>query len=148
MARLKSLRTLQELPAVKGFRPMWMRANLAQAVVLKLEEYEVFRLIDYEGMIHEEVAQMMNVSRPTVTRIYDSARKKLARALVEGRSFLIEGGDVLLRKSYYICEDCQHRIILARGIGMPEICPACNSGKILSLEDCFLRGCRRCRRCR
>jgi len=148
MPRNKSLRMLQELPIVKGFRPLWMRANYRQAVILNLEEYEVLRLIDYEGKIHEEVAGMMKVSRPTVTRIYESARRKLSTALVEGRSFLIEGGEIGIDEQHYLCEDCQHRIALSPRDDRPGICPACGSDKIINLNDCFIRGCRRCRRCR
>jgi len=148
MPRNKSLRMLQELPIVKGFRPLWMRTNYRQAVILNLEEYEVLRLIDYEGKIHEEVAGMMQVSRPTVTRIYESARRKLSIALVEGRSFLIEGGKIEIGEQHFICEDCQHRIALSPQDDRPGICPACGSDKIISLNDCFIRGCRRCRRCR
>lgn len=148
MPRAKTLRMLQELPIVKGFRPLWMRANYRQAVILNLEEYEVLRLIDYESKIHEEVAGMMNVSRPTVTRIYESARKKISTALVEGRSFLIEGGEIEISEHHYLCEECQHRISIALEDEKPGICPACGSERIISLNDCFIRGCRRCRRCR
>jgi predicted DNA-binding protein (UPF0251 family) len=148
MPRAKALRTLQELPSVKGFRPLWMRANYRQAITLKLEEYEVLRLIDYENLIQEQVAELMGVSRPTVTRIYDSARKKLGTALVEGRTFVIEGGDVQLAMKYYQCEDCQHRIEQHHKEEPPGVCPACGSSRMLSLQDCFVRGCQRCRRCR
>ncbi|MCB5261480.1 MAG: DUF134 domain-containing protein [Candidatus Cloacimonetes bacterium] len=148
MARAKTLRTLHDMPVVKGFRPLSMRANYRQAVILKLEEYEVLRLIDYEQKIHEEVAEMMDVSRPTVTRIYNSARSKISTALVEGRSFLIEGGDVRMVRHYYQCEDCLHRVNLPVDEEKPLVCIACGSTKIISLSDCFVRGCRHCRRCR
>ncbi|MCK9557189.1 MAG: DUF134 domain-containing protein [Candidatus Cloacimonetes bacterium] len=148
MPRAKNLRTLQELPIVKGFRPLWMRTNYRQAVTLNLEEYEVIRLIDYENLIQEQVAELMNVSRPTVTRIYESARRKLGTALVEGRTFVIEGGDVQMSNTYYQCEECQHRIALCPHEESPRVCPACGSERIISLADCFIRGCRRCRRCR
>lgn len=148
MPRNKTVRILQELPVVKGFRPMWMRASYRQAVVLHLEEYEALRLVDYEGKTHEETAALMQVSRPTVTRIYESARKKLGTALVEGRSFLIEGGEIELYGEHYLCEDCQNKIILRSGETPPPECPECGSKRIISLSDCFLRGCRRCRRCR
>lgn len=39
-------------------------------------------------------AQQMGISRPTVTGIYESARRKLAAFLVEGRRLVIEGGPV------------------------------------------------------
>jgi predicted DNA-binding protein (UPF0251 family) len=148
MPRAKTLRTLHDMPVVKGFRPLSMRANYRQAVILKLEEYEVLRLIDYEKKIHEEVAEMMNVSRPTVTRIYNSARIKISTALVEGRSFLIEGGDVRMARNFYQCEACMHRMSLLLDEDKPTVCSACGSDKILSLADCFVRGCRHCRRCR
>ncbi|HCM15048.1 MAG: DUF134 domain-containing protein [Candidatus Cloacimonadales bacterium] len=148
MPRAKSLRTLQELPTVKGFRPLWMRTNYRRAITLNLEEYEVIRLIDYENLIQEQVAELMNVSRPTVTRIYESARRKLGTAIVEGRTFVIEGGDVQMARTYYQCEDCQHRIALDPHDERPELCPTCGSDRIISLADCFIRGCRRCRRCK
>ncbi len=62
MPRAKSLRTLQELPTVKGFRPLWMRTNYRRAITLNLEEYEVIRLIDYENLIQEQVAELMRFS--------------------------------------------------------------------------------------
>lgn len=148
MPRLKLMRQMNDLPIIKGFRPIWMKANYRQAVVMNLDEYEVLRLIDYEGKIHKQVAGMMQVSRPTVTRIYESARKKLSTALVEGRSLLIEGGEIEINEQHYLCEDCQHRITMQPSEDRPGICPACGSARIISLNDCFIRGCRRCRRCR
>ena len=148
MARAKTPRTLHDLPVVKGFRPMWMRTNYRQAITLNLEEYEAIRLVDYESMTQDEVAELMGVSRPTVTRIYESARKKLALALVEGRTFVIEGGSVEIAYGIYQCEECEHRVQLPTDEPMPEVCIACGSEKMISLEDCFVRGCRRWRRWR
>lgn len=148
MPRLKSPRTLQELPIVKGFRPLWMRPNYKSAITLHLEEYEAIRLMDYEALTHEQAAEMMNVSRPTVTRIYESARKKLATALVEGRSFLIEGGDIQLAGKHYFCEDCQAKFVLTSESSPLGNCPDCGSKRLVCLSECFIRGCRRCSRCR
>jgi predicted DNA-binding protein (UPF0251 family) len=148
MARARVLRTLNELPIVKGFRPLWIRTNYRQAVILRLEEYEAFRLVDYEGLTHEQVAEKMNVSRPTVTRIYDDARKKIAQALVEGRSFIIEGGEVKLIGNHYLCENCHERFMLDSDTKGVITCPECGSDKLTNLSECFVRGCGRCRRCR
>ncbi len=148
MPRGKALRTLHELPIVKGFRPFWMRPNYRQGIVLCLEEYEALRLIDYEGLIHEDAARKMNISRPTVTRIYEKARKKLSQALVEGRSILIEGGDVKLNGVHFMCEDCNHRFVVESSLNGNICCPKCQSRRLISLSECFVRGCRRCRRCR
>lgn len=67
-------------------------------VVLSLDEFEAIRLVDYEGMTHEQCAAQMDISRTTVTEIYQSARSKLADVLVNGRRLLIEGG------SYRLCD--------------------------------------------
>lgn len=145
MPRLKRPRHLADLPLIKGFRPIWLQARLREAVVLRLEEYESIRLIDYEKLNQEQAAELMKVSRPTITRIYEEARHKLSIALVEGRSLLIEGGEVDYSKQMYYCEDCQTRF---SAVESSELCPECGSGKVLNLNDCFLRGCRRCRRCK
>jgi len=52
---------------------------------LNFDEYETIRLLDYEGLMQEEAAERMNVSRPTLTRIYENARKTMAKAFVEGK---------------------------------------------------------------
>lgn len=59
-----------------------------------LDEYEVIRLIDLEGMQQEQAAVQMGVARTTVQSIYFAARRKLADALVNGRMLRIDGGDV------------------------------------------------------
>ena len=38
----------------------------------------------------------MQISRSTVSRIYDNAGEKIARALVWGRKIVIDGGDVMV----------------------------------------------------
>lgn len=65
-----------------------------ECVALSLDEYESIRLMDREGLTHEQCAEVMNVSRTTVTEIYAEARRKLAEAIVDGRGFTIDGGNV------------------------------------------------------
>lgn len=149
MPRNKIMRMMDNLPLIKGFRPIWMRANYRQAVIMNLEEYEALRLIDYEKQNHEQAAVAMNVSRPTITRIYEDARQKLSTALVEGRSLLIEGGNVSIQGNHWYCEDCSHKFntpITDDSDGKP--CPKCNSNNVINLSNCFMSGCNRCRRCR
>ena len=64
----------------------------AETVTLSLDEYEAVRLLDREGLTQEQAAVRMGVARTTVTAIYDSARKKLAQMLVDGRPLAISGG--------------------------------------------------------
>lgn len=53
--------------------------------VISVDEYEVIRLVDYEKKSHEQCAAIMNVSRTTVTDIYDRARYKIAECIVQGK---------------------------------------------------------------
>lgn len=63
---------------------------------MSLEEFEVIRLIDKMNMTQEQCAEQMGVSRPTVQIIYETARKKLADFLVEGKFLKLEGGNYRL----------------------------------------------------
>ena len=93
-------------PKVKGFRPFGGADKDDNPVKLLYEEYEALRLADYKSLSQLEAAQIMNVSRPTFTRIYDRALKKIAQALNESRSFTIEGGNVHFDDQWYRCHDC------------------------------------------
>ena len=77
------------------YKPAGIPARDIQWINLTLDEFEVIRLIDGEGMDQETVAGQMGVSRPTVTRILGAARSKIARVLVSGQALLIEGGQVI-----------------------------------------------------
>ena len=67
-----------------------------EPVVMSLDEFETIRLLDREGMTQEQCAERMGVARTTVTAIYDSARRKVADALVDGKRLLIRGGNYQL----------------------------------------------------
>jgi predicted DNA-binding protein (UPF0251 family) len=67
---------------------------LLAEVVMTLDEFEALRLADLEKLYHERAAEQMRVSRPTFSRIIDSARAKIADALVHGKALRIEGGPV------------------------------------------------------
>ena len=60
-------------------------------IVMTVEEYETLRLIDYLEQTQEACAGRMGVGRGTVQSLYTSARKKLARFLVEGAVLDIAG---------------------------------------------------------
>jgi predicted DNA-binding protein (UPF0251 family) len=104
--RSKQARKLVSPPVLKGFKPIGVPFNKAGVVSLLYEEYEALRLADYAGMKQEEAAGLMNISRPTFTRIYSSCLQKLATAFTEGRSIVIEGGDVEFDKQWYRCNQC------------------------------------------
>jgi predicted DNA-binding protein (UPF0251 family) len=60
-----------------------------QPVDVEFAELEAFRLVDLEGLSQEEAGQRMNISRGTIWRLVQSARKKTAQALSEGRPIRI-----------------------------------------------------------
>lgn len=93
MARPKLSRLVTEAPNTAGFKPFGKRNKRQDPIHLQYDEYEAIRLLDFEGMQQTEAAMVMNVSRPTLTRIYDSARKVIAKGLVEGRTIIITGGN-------------------------------------------------------
>ena len=76
------------------FKPAGIPLPELDQVVMKLDEFEAIRLADLAQMYQEKAAKQMGISRPTFSRIIDSAHRKLADALVHGKALLIEGGTV------------------------------------------------------
>ena len=94
MARPYKNRCIFGQPGSVVYKPAGIPARELEWVILALDEFETIRLLDYQGLDQEKVAQLMGISRPTVTRIYASARKKIAEALTESKAINIEGGPV------------------------------------------------------
>ncbi len=94
MPRPRKYRTVCHFPVTLSFEPS--EGSQEAPVILTVDEYEVIRLMDREGLSQEECGKRLNVARTTVQLIYTSARKKLADVLVEGRPLRIEGGDYRL----------------------------------------------------
>ena len=82
------------MPTASVFKPLGIPVSRLQEVVMTLDELEAVRLADLDGLYQEEAAVRMNVSRPTFGRIVDSARRKVADALVHGKALRMEGGPV------------------------------------------------------
>jgi hypothetical protein len=60
-----------------------------EPVYIEPAELEALRLVDLEGLSQEEAGERMGVSRGTVWRLIQSARKKTSQALTEGRPIRI-----------------------------------------------------------
>lgn len=97
MARPVKLRMICSKPKINMFGPK----NFDEGcyVGISLDEFETIRLIDYNSLTQEECANFMGVARTTVQNIYDSARSKIAEALVNGKTLKIEGGN------YHLCSE-------------------------------------------
>lgn len=90
MPRRKTCRRICGYPTYWSFAPE--DGTPTETLLLMLDEYETIRLIDHQKMTQEECAAAMGVSRATVTGIYESARSKLADAIVNGKQLRIAGG--------------------------------------------------------
>ncbi len=92
-------------PHFKGYRPIGL-TDESSPVVLNYEEYEAIRLSDFELLGQVEASLIMEVSRPTYARIYESARRKVAQAFVQGKAIVFEGGKVYFDSEWYSCNNC------------------------------------------
>lgn len=91
-------------PAYDRFTPNGIPCG--EQITLAVDEYEVIRLIDLEKKTHSQCAELMNVSRTTITEIYETARHKIADSIVNGKSLVISGGN------YHVCDgssECCYR---------------------------------------
>ncbi len=94
MPRSKCCRKVGCVPDKNYFKPRGIPASLLDEVVLNLDEFEAIRLADFECLYQEDGAKKMNISRQTFGRIIDSAHKKIADVLINGKALKIEGGEV------------------------------------------------------
>jgi predicted DNA-binding protein (UPF0251 family) len=106
MARPEKNRRVCKPPKMKGFKPFGIPRCKLEIVKLTVEEYESIRLVNYEMLQQKEAAILMNVSRPTLTRIYNKALKNITKAFVEGKAIEIDGGNFEFDTEWYRCKRC------------------------------------------
>ena len=75
-------------PLSKSARELFVRS--ARTIYIDMAEIEAQRLVDLEGLSQEQAAKQMAVSRGTVWRLLQSARRKSAQSISEGRPLLIQ----------------------------------------------------------
>ena len=90
MPRKQRCRRIEGYPDHWEFSPEEVTDK--EPVVMTLDEFETIRLLDREGMTQEQCAEKMGIARTTVTAIYESARRKIADAMVDGKQLQIRGG--------------------------------------------------------
>lgn len=128
--RIRS-RRIKGPPRMEGFKPFGIPMRELESVDLLYEEFEALRLADYENLTQEEAAAKMNISRPTFTRLYDKARKCVARAFVEGKAIIIRGGTYFSEDYWYRCRNCHETTVSEK----PEKnCIKCDSEDIVQLN--------------
>jgi len=90
--RPRCLRAVKGIPEVDYFKPRGIPMMELEVNSLKVEELEAIRLVDLEGLEQEDAATKMGVSRRTLARELESARRKVVEALIQGKAIEIKGG--------------------------------------------------------
>jgi predicted DNA-binding protein (UPF0251 family) len=72
------------------FKPCGIKRFELERVELFEDEMEAIRLADYEGLYQQECADKMGISRTTFSRLIESARKKIADALLNTKALRIK----------------------------------------------------------
>ncbi len=134
MARRPRERLIQALPLASVFKPAGIPARHLEHVTLALDELEALRLVDLDGLSHEQAADSMGVSRQTVGRILEAGRRKVADALLNGKAVEIDGGPFRYAGRHGVCRACGHRWALDAA-AEPAACPACGGADLLVCPD-------------
>lgn len=104
-----------------------------EKIVLSVDEYEVIRLVDHEKKSHEQCAEVMDISRTTVTEIYEKARYKIAECLVRGKQLSISGGNYKICPGQKSCfgQPCRkEKILIEKGENIMRIAVTYENGEI------------------
>jgi len=117
---------------MEGFKPFGMPMREIEPMVLSYEEFEAIRLSDYDNLKQEESAEKMNISRPTFTRLYNKARRNIARAFIEGKAIIIKGGTFYTDDFWYKCRSCHETMVTMKPAKM---CHTCDSNEIIQLNQ-------------
>lgn len=90
--RPKKIRHCEGQRCGKAFKPTRIPLAELKHISLLQDELEALRLCDLQSLTQEQAGRSMGISRGTVQRILTSARRKVARALVEDAALIIEDG--------------------------------------------------------
>ena len=135
MGRRQLWRKVNFIPPITYFKPAGIPLAALGEVNLFVEEAEAIRLKDLEGLEQEDCAQKMSVSRTTFSRILDSARKKIADALLNGKAIRIEGGNFEMAMRRFRCiSGHEWEVPFETMISAPpDLCLKCETPSIMPL---------------
>ena len=72
------------------FKPCGVERSSLERVVIYEDEMEAIRLADLESMYQQECSDKMGISRTTFSRLVESARKKIADALLNQKAIRVQ----------------------------------------------------------
>jgi predicted DNA-binding protein (UPF0251 family) len=136
MGRPPKCRRVAFLPEATYFKPAGMPLRVLNEIRLSVEEAEAIRLKDLEGLEQEECAQRMNVSRTTFVRVLNSARRKMADVLLNGKALRIEGGNFKMASQRFRCDSGHEWDVPFEDLVSepPQVCPTCSTSSIMPLQ--------------
>ncbi|MDT8715647.1 DUF134 domain-containing protein [Clostridium sp. 19966] len=130
MPRPTKYRKVECFPCEACFGPYEKEKEGLEEIELKIEELEAMRLKDIAEFSQEQCAEKMDVSRQTFQNIIDSARKKVAIALTEGKIINIRGGNYLPKQCIYLCKVCGETYQPSTEFDISN-CPKCGSQMVM-----------------
>ncbi len=130
MVRPRKNRRVWFEPGITYFKPRGIPLADMEEVSLAVDELEAIRLNSIEELGQKEAAEKMTISQPTLHRLLESARKKIADALVNGKAIKIHGGNYEMAARRFKCHDCGNEWEESYGTGRPVECPKCSSANI------------------
>lgn len=139
MPRPQDNRMVLEPPLFSEFKPLGIKGQDLEQIQLALDEFEAFRLADYNGLSHAEAADEMGISRSTFSRLIEKARKNIADFIIQGKLLTIEGGSVHFRNNIIRCQSCGHMFKINFSNTISE-CPTCHSKHLINLAGGFGHG--------
>jgi predicted DNA-binding protein (UPF0251 family) len=116
------------------FKPAGVPGRELEQLPLTIDELEAMRLVDLEGLSHEQAAAAMGVSRQTVGRVLARGRAKVAEALVAGKAILIGGGQYRVEPRQLCCSTCG-ALWAAADSSLAAGCPSCGSSDVGTCWD-------------
>ena len=93
--RRRCRRWVRMIPSATSFHPNIPYNGI---VILRIEEIEAIRLVDFLGLSQHEAAASMGISQKSLWNDLKAARFKIADAIINGKAIQIAGGNYILRR--------------------------------------------------
>ncbi len=133
MSRPRRIRKIRDEPKIRCFKPDSEDFDTLHTIEITIDEFESIRLRDYHDIQQKKSADMMGISQPTFHRTLSSARKKIAKALIEGNIIIITGDDFITEKIKYNCNICGFEWSSPKK--KYDKCPDCQSENIKQIKE-------------
>ena len=93
MGRSIKERCITCVPVASYYKPVGIPMRNLDEIALAMDELEAMRLTDLEGLYQADAAERMGVSRQTIGNLLNTAHRKVADALLNGKALRIRPPD-------------------------------------------------------